>query len=119
MAGEFAEGPLILFFVRLEKTFEDEFRVRGYLQRDRFAINDLERFAANRAGHRQLVDSEWKRTRSRHYQARIDADRNGDRKRFGRRFTVLEHKIRVRSRENSERAKPVHLIAINTDIASA
>src|SRR6266704_2283522 len=80
MAGELAEGSFFLFFIRLEKTFEHELGVRRHLQRHGFAVYDLERLAANRARHRQLVDTERKRTGSRHHQARIDADRNRNRK---------------------------------------
>src|SRR6266850_5536769 len=65
VAGELAEGPFFLFFIRLEKTFEHELGVRRHLQRDGFAVYDLEGFAANRACHRQLVDAERKWTGSR------------------------------------------------------
>ena len=117
MAGELAERSFFLFFIRLEKTFEHELGVRRHLQRHGFAIDDLERLAANRPRHRQLVDAEGKRTGSRHHQARIDADRNRNRKGLGGGFAVLQHEVGVRSRENAERARAMHLIAINTDVA--
>src|SRR5215510_9705219 len=58
MASEFAERSFFPFFIRLEKTLEDELGVRRHLQGHGLAGYDLEGFAANRARHRQLVDAE-------------------------------------------------------------
>ena len=45
--------------------------------------------------------------------------RNRDRKGFGGRFAVLQHEVGVRSRENAECARAMHLIAIDADVAKA
>src|SRR5262249_36046039 len=63
MAGEFAERSFFLLFIGPEKTLEDELGVRRHLQGDGLAGYDLERFCANRARHRQLVDAEPERKR--------------------------------------------------------
>src|SRR5262249_60652784 len=50
-----AERPFVLPHTRWHEPFDDDLRVRRHLEIVRLAAHDLERRAAERAGHAELV----------------------------------------------------------------
>src|SRR6266545_2388910 len=117
MAGELAERSFFAFFLRPQVAFERDFGIRRYLQRHSLTWHNLKRLSSKSSSHRQLVGAEGERTGRRHDQARIDANRDSNRKGFGGSFAELQHEIGVRAGQNSESPPVMNLVSIDADVS--
>src|SRR5439155_15097034 len=78
VAGVVAERPLLADLFLLDVALEHDLRARGNLDPDGYALHELDRLAAEEAGHHQLVDVLGQRRAGRVRGDRIEAERHRD-----------------------------------------